>query len=172
MSENKKHYNKHKKHGKADNYKPPFPDNILAEPITNLSLKEETSTLLIGAGLNTIGDILKRSETDFYKICHFNKKNLTDVKFAVKKRNLFLKPLPVKETEDGAIANSSKESKDSEEKPTNSQQPKPEIKNKDNRPTQSNGKPEQVRPQEKKQKPAKNNNQTVENRKQTRRKTN
>ena len=88
MSDNKKHYYKHKKQGKADNYKPPFPDNILAEPITNLSLKEETSTLLLNAGVTTVGDILKRTETDFYKICHFNKKNLMDVKFAVKKRKL------------------------------------------------------------------------------------
>ena len=94
MSENKKFY-KNKKNKKADNYKPPFPEEVLSEPIKNLSLREETLALLSGANVNTIEDILKRTETDFYKICHFNKKNLLDVKFAVKKRNLFLKPLPV-----------------------------------------------------------------------------
>ena len=91
---NKKHFH-HKKPKPQDNYKPPFPEAVLAEPITNLSLREETATLLTGAGITTIGDVLKRTETDFYKIMRFNKKNLMDVKFAIKKRNLFLKPLPV-----------------------------------------------------------------------------
>lgn len=79
---------------RPDNYKPPFPDEVLTEPVTNLSLREETSALLLGARVATVGDVLKRTENDFYKICRFNKKNLLDVKFALKKRNLFLKPLP------------------------------------------------------------------------------
>ncbi len=86
----------HKK-SKPDGYKPPFPDAVLAEPITNLTLREETSSLLLGANVTTVGDVLRRCETDFYKICKFNKKNLLDVKAAVKKRNLFLKPAPVKD---------------------------------------------------------------------------
>lgn len=98
MSENKKYY-KNKKNKKTDNYKPPFPSEVLSEPIKNLSLREETVNLLLGANVTTIEDILKRTETDFYKICHFNKKNLLDVKSAVKKRNLFLKPIPVSDTQ-------------------------------------------------------------------------
>lgn len=93
---------------KSDNYKPPFPDNVLSEPVTNLSLREETSSLLLGANVSTVGDVLKRTETDFYKICKFNKKNLLDVKAAVKKRNLFLKPLPQKESSDDGKGNSDK----------------------------------------------------------------
>lgn len=93
---------------KSDNYKPPFPDNVLSEPVTNLSLREETSSLLLGANVSTVGDVLKRTETDFYKICKFNKKNLLDVKAAVKKRNLFLKPLPQKENSDDGKGNSDK----------------------------------------------------------------
>lgn len=87
----------HNRKPKQDTYKPPFPDGVLAEPIENLTLREETAVLLIGAKITTIGDVVKRCETDFYKICKFNKKNLLDVKAAVKKRNLFLKPLPVKD---------------------------------------------------------------------------
>ncbi len=87
----------HNRKPKQDSYKPPFPDEVLAEPIENLSLREETAALLVGAKVTTIGDVVKRCDTDFYKICKFNKKNLLDVKAAVKKRNLFLKPLPVKE---------------------------------------------------------------------------
>lgn len=93
---------------KSDNYKPPFPDNVLSEPVTNLSLREETSSLLLGANVSTVGDVLKRTETDFYKICKFNKKNLLDVKAAVKKRNLFLKPLPQKESSDDGKGNPDK----------------------------------------------------------------
>ena len=93
---------------KSDNYKPPFPDNVLSEPVTNLSLREETSSLLLGANVSTGGDVLKRTETDFYKICKFNKKNLLDVKAAVKKRNLFLKPLPQKESSDDGKGNPDK----------------------------------------------------------------
>ena len=98
MSDNRKRHH-HKKPPVKDNYKPPFPDAVLAEPVTNLTLREETATLLTGAGVNTLGDVLKRNEKDFYKISHFNKKNLLDVVFALKKRNLFLKPLPVETPE-------------------------------------------------------------------------
>ena len=96
MADNRKRH--HNKKPFRDNYKPPFNDSVLNEPVTNLTLREETSSLLLGANISTVGDVLKRTEKDFYKIPHFNKKNLLDVKFAVKKRDLFLKPLPV-ETE-------------------------------------------------------------------------
>lgn len=94
MANNKKH-----KRPKKITYNPPFPDSVLNESIGNLALREETLNLLLGAGLNTIRDVLVRCETDFYKICKFNKKNLFDVKNAVKKRNLFLRPLPTNETQ-------------------------------------------------------------------------
>lgn len=100
MTDKRRFYNK--KHSKPDGYKPPFPDAVLAEPVTNLSLREETSSLLLGANVTTVGDVLRRCETDFYKICKFNKKNLLDVKAAVKKRNLFLKPTPVKESREAS----------------------------------------------------------------------
>lgn len=127
----KKHYH-HKKPKQQDNYKPPFSEAVLAEPITNLSLREETAQLLLGAGVNTVGDVLKRTENDFYKIMRFNKKNLMDVKFAVKKRDLFLKPLP--EPVEGGANDAEKENAPAQAK----QQAKPQARGQEKQPSQNN----------------------------------
>ena len=89
MPNNKKHF--HKK-VKKDLYVPPYPAETLSSSVNTLGLREETLALLLGASINTVGDVLKRREADFYKICHFNKKNLFDVKNACRKKNLTLRP--------------------------------------------------------------------------------
>ena len=87
----KNHFNKN---AVKEKYNPPFPDNVLKEPIENLGLKSETSTLLKSGKIYTLGDVLSRTEKDFFKIPHFNKKTLLDLTNCVKKRNLFFRPLP------------------------------------------------------------------------------
>lgn len=84
-----------KKQRVKDDYKPPFDAKILNEPVTNLTFRNEnTLQLLESAGIKTIGDVLKRQEKDFYRIFTFKKRNLLDVKGAIKKRRLYLKPTP------------------------------------------------------------------------------
>lgn len=84
---------KRKKQAIQDNYKPPFDQQVLIEPVTNLTFRgENTLELLESAGIKTLGDVLIREEKDFYRIFTFKKKNLLDVKGALKARKLHLKP--------------------------------------------------------------------------------
>jgi hypothetical protein len=82
-----------KKRRPESNYVPPFAEQILNQPLSDLSFRaENTQSLLEGAGIKTIGDVLKREEKDFYKIHTFKKRNLLDVLGAVRAKKLFLKP--------------------------------------------------------------------------------
>ncbi len=85
---------KHKKPIIGAGYRPPFAETILAAPTSDLDVREETQTLLAGAKILTLCDVLIREEKDFYRIPTFNKKNLLDLKAALKKKNLFLRPTP------------------------------------------------------------------------------
>ncbi len=85
---------RHKKPVIGAGYRPPFPEEILRLPTEELAIRPDTLALLQGAGIVTFRDVLIREEKDFYRISTFNKKNLLDVKFALKKRNLFLRPTP------------------------------------------------------------------------------
>ncbi len=75
-----------------DNYVPPFPQETLDKGLDILRLNPKTLELLTGAGITTIGQVVKRSEKDLYKIKTFNKKNLFDVKNGLSKNGLYLKP--------------------------------------------------------------------------------
>ena len=102
---------KHKKPEIGAGYRPPFSEDVLAQPTDSLDLRPDTLQLLQGAGVVTLRDVLIRQEKDFYRISTFNKKNLLDVKFALKRKNLFLRPSP--EEDKGA--------KPGEEKPEDAQ---------------------------------------------------
>lgn len=98
MSNNRRNF--YKKKPPEEKYNPPFPNEILTEPVTSMQFRNPgTLTLLTGANINTVGDVVSRREKDFYKILTFNKKNLLDVTNAVKAKGLFLRPAPApKET--------------------------------------------------------------------------
>lgn len=82
-----------KRRRKPDNYVPPFEDSVLNQPITDLKFRNEnTLSLLQSAGIKTLRDIVKREEKDFYKIFTFKKRNLLDVKGAIKSKKVYLKP--------------------------------------------------------------------------------
>lgn len=94
-----KRYRKRKK--VVDNYKPPFDESILNEPVENLVFRtENTLSLLQSGGIKTIGDVLKREDKDFYRIFTFKKRNLLDVKGAARARKLFIKPTPIVESKE------------------------------------------------------------------------
>lgn len=92
---------KHKK-PQRDTYLPPYSEEILSESLDGLSLREETLNLLVNASVNTLREVLKREEKDFYRISTFNKKNLIDLKKALQVRKLELKPTTEKPQEEGA----------------------------------------------------------------------
>ncbi len=88
------YYKKRKKGKKVeDNYQPPFEQSILGQNVEILGLRQNTLDLLKSSEIATLGDLLKKSEKDLYKIKTFNKKNLLDVNKALEKRKLFLKPI-------------------------------------------------------------------------------
>ena len=99
-------------------YRPPFPEDVLSTPTEELAIRPDTLSLLQGAGVVTFNDVLIREEKDFYRIPTFNKKNLLDVKFALKKRNLFLRPTPEQNEE-----NKSEEGKDGKKQVKKDNQP-------------------------------------------------
>lgn len=94
MGNNRNRNRNKKQRPQEDNYIPPFPANQLAAPIECLGLREETLELLKGAGLASVVDLVKRTDTDFYRIMRFNKKNLLDVKSRLNAQKMFLKPQP------------------------------------------------------------------------------
>ena len=95
---NKKFRHKRPQQIKVD-YKPPFDENLLKEPVSSLRLREDTQKLLDGANLKTLFDLVIREEKDFYRIHTFNKKNLFDVKNALKSKNLYIRPTKQKPLE-------------------------------------------------------------------------
>lgn len=88
--------NKHRKPQVKSDYKPPFAEELLSEPVSELKLREDTAKLLSAANLNTLYDLAVREEKDFYRIHTFNKKNLNDVKNALRAKKMFIKPTPEK----------------------------------------------------------------------------
>lgn len=90
MANNRRYRNR--RPPKVDNYEPPFKEEILSKGIEILNLRENTQTLLIGARVTTILDVVKKEDKDFYKISTFNKKNLLELKNALRINKLFLKP--------------------------------------------------------------------------------
>lgn len=156
MANNKKRY--YKKPVKRDNYVPPFNDAVLSEPVSNLSLRSDTLELLSGANVTTIADVVKRMEVDFYRICHFNKQNLNDVKNALKKRNLFLRPTPPPPT-----TNAESEVAATEQKPVAQNRQKPVVPSEKPQ-TQANGnnnRAQTQKPQQKKPNGKPNNEQNA-----------
>lgn len=115
-----------KKRRPENNYVPPFDEQILNEPLSGLSFRaENTFSLLDGAGIKTIGDVLKREEKDFYRILTFKKRNLFDVLGAVRARKLFLKPTEKPEetkTEEKPAAKSEEPQRSQRNNPQRNQQ--------------------------------------------------
>lgn len=81
-------------------YKPPFDESLLREPVTSLKLREDSAKLLDGANLKTLYDLVVKEEKDFYRIHTFNKKNLMDVKNALRQKNLYIRPTEDKPAEE------------------------------------------------------------------------
>lgn len=86
-------YNRKKKKSNLNlDYNPPYDKTILAIPLEELKLREETFNLLKKANINTMLDILRREDKDFYRIMTFNKKNLFDLKSAISKYKVSFRP--------------------------------------------------------------------------------
>lgn len=96
---NRNRQNKPRRRPRSDNYKPPFNADVLSQSTEILRLRENTKTLLDGAGITTINDVVKKEEKDFYKISKFNKKNLMDLLNGLKVNKLYLKPTEIQKSD-------------------------------------------------------------------------
>ncbi len=118
-----------------DNYVPPFDTKVLEQGLDILRLNDKTLPLLVGAGITTIGQLVKRSEKDLYKIKTFNKKNLFDVKNGLSKNKLFLKPM-AENTDTQNVNNGTQTSKEPKDKNQDKRNPKEQQNRKDNKPSE------------------------------------
>ncbi len=135
---------RHKKPEIGAGYRPPFAEDVLAQPVDVLDIRPDTFGLLQGAGVLTMNDVLIRQEKDFYRILTFNKKNLLDVKFALKRKNLFLRPSP-EENKDAKPEEGKKDAKKNNNNNNNKQE-------KNSNQKQQKGKADRPQQSEKKEK--------------------
>lgn len=84
--------NKKKKSYLDESYLPPYSAEVLGQPVSYLKLSEPVLAKITGAGLNTVFDIVRREEKDFYRIPTFDKRNLGELKSALNDKRLRLKP--------------------------------------------------------------------------------
>lgn len=89
---NKRRYGKRPGNKENDLYVPPFDADILMTSIDVLKISEELKVKLKSGRVETLLDVAKRREKDFYKISTFNKKNLFELKAAVAKTKISFRP--------------------------------------------------------------------------------
>ena len=92
MANNHRKFHKNKKSFLDESYVPPFGANVLQQSIDTLKLSDAVTLKLRSGKIETIFDVVRREEKDFYRIPTFDKKNLGEVKNALNNRRLFLKP--------------------------------------------------------------------------------
>lgn len=97
---NDRYKNKHKRNNNDKaiaNYIPPFDAMILAENIDTLKLSDDLTLKLKSGKVETLLDVTKRCERDFFRIPTFNKKNLFELRGSLQARKLALRPMPPRE---------------------------------------------------------------------------
>ncbi len=85
---------KKKKSFLDESYVPPYDKALLGQSIDILKLSDAVSEKLIKGNVNTIFDVVRRCEKDFYRIPTFDKRNLGELKSALNNKRLRLKPMP------------------------------------------------------------------------------
>ena len=75
-----------------------FSQEQLALSTEDLGISESTRELLLKNRIQTVADLVKRTEKDMYKVQGLNKKILFEIKDALKAKDMCLRPEPVKET--------------------------------------------------------------------------
>ena len=83
---------RNKKPIKNDGYEPNAPQEQQEISVASLALGDNTKAVLDKGKLATLGDILKRTEREMFKIQGFGRKNLDDVKRMLEGFKLSLKP--------------------------------------------------------------------------------
>lgn len=95
MGNNYHHYNKNKKKKTFidESYVPPYDKGLLGQSIDILKLSDVVKEKLLKGNVNTIFDVVRRCEKDFYRIPTFDKRNLGELKSALNNKRLRLKPM-------------------------------------------------------------------------------
>ena len=73
-----------------------FSQEQLALSTEDLGISESTRELLLKNRIQTAADLVKRTEKDMYKVRGLNKKILFEINYALKSKDMFLRPEPVK----------------------------------------------------------------------------
>lgn len=84
---------KKKKSFLDESYVPPYDKALLGQSIDILKLSDIVKEKLIKGNINTIYDVVRRCEKDFYRIPTFDKRNLGELKSALNNKRLRLKPM-------------------------------------------------------------------------------
>jgi len=86
MDDNQKRNNggnrRHRPHNKSNaqsNYTPPYAADVLAKPLAEIGLGEQTLAVLTAGKLTTVGDVAKRREHEMYRVQSFGKRHLADL---------------------------------------------------------------------------------------------
>ncbi|MBQ2714076.1 MAG: WG repeat-containing protein [Clostridia bacterium] len=109
----KKHRRHFHKRTKTENlYTPPYDENLLNKPVEELGLCESTLELLKSGKINTLCDIVKRTEREMFKIQRFGKKQLDEIKKVLSPLNVTFRPLDEKKTEEMKAEQPKKEQSD------------------------------------------------------------
>jgi DNA-directed RNA polymerase subunit alpha len=70
-------------------------DRILDTTIEELELSVRSSNCLKRAGINTVGELINKSEEDLMKVRNLGKKSLEEIKGKLEELNLSLKELEI-----------------------------------------------------------------------------
>lgn len=96
MGNNYRYNNKNHKKKKSfidESYVPPYDKGLLGQSIDILKLSDVVKEKLLKGNVNTIFDVVRRCEKDFYRIPTFDKRNLGELKSALNNKRLRLKPM-------------------------------------------------------------------------------
>ena len=127
MGNNYRYNNKNHKKKKSfidESYVPPYDKGLLGQSIDILKLSDVVKEKLLKGNVNTIFDVVRRCEKDFYRIPTFDKRNLGELKSALNNKRLRLKPM---ETSAPKVEDGEKKGEN------NAQNQKREVKSKENK---------------------------------------
>lgn len=63
----------------AQNYTPPYAEDVLAKPLNEIGLGEQTLAVLTAGKLTTVGDVVRRRKQEMFRVQNFGKKQLVDL---------------------------------------------------------------------------------------------
>ena len=149
MGNNYHYHAKHKNKKKSfldESYVPPYDKALLGQSIDILKLGDVVKEKLIKGNINTIYDVVRRCEKDFYRIPTFDKRNLGELKSALNNKRLRLKPMedaPQKDKSENKKPKTEKVEGSTESTPKKGDKPQKKVDSTQKAPTKENNRNQQ-----------------------------